>query len=102
MAMLMSYSFTGNVRELRNLLERAMVCAAGPILQIADFGLGDAGAALPVPPPASLEEMERRHIALILEQCGGNVTQAARVLGIDRVTLYNKIKKFGLREPAGA
>jgi DNA-binding NtrC family response regulator len=102
MAMLMSYGFPGNVRELRNLLERAMVCAAGPILQVSDFGLGEAAAAAVVPPPSSLEEVERRHIAAILEQCNGNVTHAARVLDIDRVTLYNKIRKYGLREPAGA
>ena len=99
MTMLMSYGFPGNVRELRNLLERAMVCAAGPILQVIDFGLGEATAAAPVPAPASLEDVERRHIAAILEQCGGNVTHAARVLDIDRVTLYNKIRKYGLREP---
>ena len=101
MAMLMSYGFPGNVRELRNLLERAMVCAAGPILQASDFGLGDAGPA-PAPAPSSLEEVERRHIAAILDSCNGNVTHAARILGIDRVTLYNKIRKYGLREPAGA
>jgi DNA-binding NtrC family response regulator len=98
MAMLMSYAFPGNVRELRNLLERAMVCAAGPILQVSDFGLGETAAAV-VPAPASLEDVERRHIAAILEQCAGNVTHAARVLDIDRVTLYNKIRKYGLREP---
>jgi DNA-binding NtrC family response regulator len=101
MAMLMAYPFPGNVRELRNLLERAMVCAAGPILQVSDFGIGEAAAAVSPAPPASLEEVERRHIAAILEQCGGNVTHAARILDIDRVTLYNKIKKYGLREPAG-
>jgi transcriptional regulator of acetoin/glycerol metabolism len=89
------------VRELRNLLERAMVCAAGPILQASDFGLGETATAA-IAAPASLEEVERRHIALVLEGCGGNVTHAARVLDIDRVTLYNKIRKYGLREPAGA
>jgi DNA-binding NtrC family response regulator len=98
MAMLMSYSFPGNVRELRNIVERAMVCASGPVLQPVDFGLGDAAAAAVA--PASLEEVERRHIAAILEQSGGNVSQAARILDIDRVTLYNKIKKYGLRAPA--
>jgi transcriptional regulator of acetoin/glycerol metabolism len=41
--------------------------------------------------------VERRHIAAILESCNGNVTHAARILGIDRVTLYNKIRKYGLR-----
>ena len=97
MAMLMSYPFLGNVRELRNLVERAVVCASGPILQVSDFGLAEA--AVPAAAPASLEEVERRHIAAILEYCGGNVSQAARILDIDRVTLYNKVKKYALRAP---
>ncbi len=99
MAMLMSYAFPGNVRELRNIVERAMVCASGPILQVTDFGI--AGATAQAAAPASLEDVERRHITAILEHCGGNVSQAARILEIDRVTLYNKIRKYGLREPAG-
>ena len=44
-----------------------------------------------------LEEVERRHIEAVLHHEGGNVTHAARTLDIDRVTLYNKIKKYGLR-----
>jgi DNA-binding NtrC family response regulator len=98
MAMLMGHAFPGNVRELRNILERAMVCATGPVLQVADFGLTP-----PVPAAApsaleSLEDVERRHIASVLAQTGGNVSQSARILEIDRVTLYNKIRKYGLRE----
>jgi len=50
----------------------------------------------------TLEEVERRHIIGVLESTGGNVTQAARVLDIDRVTLYNKIKKYHLREVESA
>jgi two-component system, NtrC family, response regulator AtoC len=60
MAMLMAYPFPGNMRELRNLLERAMVCAAGPILQVSDFGIAEVAAAGSPAPPASLEEVERR------------------------------------------
>jgi two-component system response regulator AtoC len=99
MVMLMSHAFPGNVRELRNIVERAMVCASGPVLQVIDFGLGAPSAGPAAAAPASLEEVERRHIAAILEQSGGNVSQAARILDIDRVTLYNKIRKYGLREP---
>ena len=47
--------------------------------------------------PASLAEIERQHIAAVLQNTGGNVSQAARILDIDRVTLYNKIHKFGLK-----
>jgi len=97
MAMLMSYNFPGNIRELRNILERAIVVAAGPIVHASDLNLQTAGEA----PNGSLESVERQHITRILEQTGGNVSQAARILDIDRVTLYNKIKKYKLREPAG-
>ena len=98
MALLMSYSFPGNIRELRNLLERAMVVAPGPVIQAGDLNLpADATAT-----DGTLESVERLHIARVLEQTGGNVSQAARILDIDRVTLYNKIKKYHLREPAGA
>jgi transcriptional regulator of acetoin/glycerol metabolism len=41
--------------------------------------------------------MERRHVASVLAHAGGNVSQAARILGIDRVTLYNKMKRYGIR-----
>ena len=102
MRLLTAHDWPGNVRELRNVLERAAVVASGPILDVADLGL------LEVHPEerqaseglASLEEMERRHIAEVLRRTGGNVSHAARILGIDRVTLYNKIKKYELRKEA--
>jgi two-component system response regulator AtoC len=97
MAVLMAYHFPGNIRELRNILERAIVVAAGPIIHASDLNLQGPGEA----PTGSLESMERQHIMRILEQTGGNVSHAARILDIDRVTLYNKIKKYKLREPAG-
>jgi len=100
MATLMTWDFRGNVRELRNIVERAMVCASGSILQLDDFKLTDHTSANNAKvAPASLEEAERRHISAILEQTEGNVSQAARILEIDRVTLYNKIRKYGLRAP---
>jgi two-component system response regulator HydG len=52
--------------------------------------------------PLSLEQMERRHIAEVLRQTGGNVSQAARVLDIDRATLYTKIRKYDLRREEDA
>ncbi|MBI2221744.1 MAG: sigma-54-dependent Fis family transcriptional regulator [Acidobacteria bacterium] len=97
MALLMSYPFPGNIRELRNILERAIVVASGPTIHAADLNLQVASDA----PDGSLESVERQHIARVLEQSHGNVSQAARILDIDRVTLYNKIKKYRLREPAG-
>jgi two-component system response regulator AtoC len=101
LTMLMTHDFPGNVLELRNMVERAVVCGAGPVLQTADFGL-DLLHPPSSPVDASLESVERRHIASVLERTGGNVSQAARILDIDRVTLYSKIRKFGLRQESRA
>ena len=98
LALLMGYSFPGNIRELRNMLERAMVIAPGPILQASELNVPSADAGT----DGTLESVERAHIIHVLEQTGGNISQAARVLDIDRVTLYNKIKKYHLRESLGA
>jgi DNA-binding NtrC family response regulator len=100
MAALVAHDWPGNVRELRNVLERGAVVAAGSVIQAGDLGLtrpGGAAEPAPAAAPASLEEVEKRHIGEVLAHTGGNVTQAARLLGIDRVTLYNKIRKYGLR-----
>jgi DNA-binding NtrC family response regulator len=106
---LIAHDWPGNVRELRNVLERAVVVAPGEILETRDLGLpqpGGAAAAAPsFPRLASLDDVEHEHIANVLAGTGGNVTRAARVLGIDRVTLYNKMKRYGLRraeEPASS
>ena len=98
MAALLAHDWPGNVRELRNVLERGAVVATGAMIQLQDLGLvsglGDAEGA---PVPGTLEDVERRHISEVLLAAAGNVTQAARTLGIDRVTLYKKIRKYGLR-----
>ncbi len=104
MEALLAQPWRGNVRELRNVLERGAVVARTPVIQLADLGLPPPGA--PPPPAAgspgggplpSLDEVEKRHIAAVLASTGGNVSASARVLGIDRVTLYNKIRKYSLR-----
>ncbi|HET6437288.1 MAG TPA: sigma-54 dependent transcriptional regulator [Anaeromyxobacter sp.] len=95
---LMAHDWPGNVRELRNILERGAVVATGPVIQLHDLGLPAKGEPAPKPGTlASLEEVERRHVAAVLAHTGGNVSQSARILGIDRVTLYNKMRKYGLR-----
>jgi len=99
---LMAHDWPGNIRELRNVLERAVVVATGAHIQASDLGLAEAGRPSAVDQLCSLDDVERRHIIYVLEQTGGNVTQAARILEIDRVTLYNKIRKYRLREPEGA
>ena len=83
----------GNVRELENAVERAMVVAQEPELRERDFILkprNHNGTA-----SKSLEEIEKAHILRVLESCGWNQTRAAEVLGIDRVTLHHKIKRYG-------
>jgi DNA-binding NtrC family response regulator len=98
MSALMAHDWPGNVRELRNVLERGSVVAAGTVIQLADLGLPSKADAAPRPGTlASLEEVEKRHVAAVLSHTGGNVSQSARILGIDRVTLYNKMRKYGIR-----
>jgi DNA-binding NtrC family response regulator len=98
LALLMEHDWPGNIRELRNLLERGMVVSQGAQLQPDDLGLTPATAPLAEgDSDLTLDEVERRHIAVVLHHAGGNITRAARTLDIDRVTLYNKIKKYDLK-----
>jgi two-component system response regulator HydG len=83
----------GNVRELENAVERAMVVAQAPELRGQDFMLKAQATANPS--DRTLEEIERAHILRVLEECGGNQSRAADVLDIDRVTLHHKLKKYG-------
>jgi two-component system response regulator AtoC len=99
--MLMAHDWPGNVRELRNILERGAVMARGPIITPMELEL--ASLALPAgatatDSPDSLRDVERKHIVAMLKQQNWNITRSAKALGIDRVTLYNKIKRYQIRE----
>jgi two-component system, NtrC family, response regulator HydG len=96
MKLLQRCDWPGNVRELENAIERAMVVAQGPELHESDFVLKITSA---VPAGRKLEDIERAHILTVLEECSGNQTLAAQVLDIDRVTLHNKLKKYGWTKP---
>ena len=93
MNLLQEQPWLGNVRELENAVERAMVVGQEPELNEQDF--------IFKPPSSStgagkkLEDMERAHILRVVEECGGNQSHAAEILDIDRVTLYHKLKKYG-------
>jgi DNA-binding NtrC family response regulator len=99
MALLDRYQWPGNIRELENAIERAMVVAQEPEIREEDFALR---LAVTEHSPRTLEEIERAHILAVLEDCKGNQTLASEVLDIDRVTLHNKLKKYGWKRAAAA
>ena len=95
--MMLEYSWPGNVRELENAIERAMVIGKGPEISIEDLPLHINTTEKSNSGKVKLSDLEKDHILRILEETGGNVTKAANLLGIDRVTLYNKMKKYGVK-----
>ncbi len=95
MNQLQQQPWLGNVRELENAVERAMVVGREPELQEQDFIFKQPSASASSGAGKKLEEMERAHILKVVEECGGNQSHAAEILDIDRVTLYHKLKKYG-------
>jgi DNA-binding NtrC family response regulator len=96
---LAQYEFPGNIRELENIIARAVALADGTEIQVEDLPPFLTG--LPSTPDTglqSLEEMERAHIEKVLRSVGGHRDKAASILGITRSTLWRKINKFGLVE----
>ena len=93
MNQLQQQPWQGNVRELENAVERAMVVGQEPELHEEDFIFK--APRIPSGSGKKLEEMERAHILRVVEECGGNQSHAADILDIDRVTLYHKLKKYG-------
>lgn len=102
--LLLAHPWHGNVREIRNVIERAMVLEDGNIIEAAALGL-DQGAlysrdkeneVVATAGEASLEDVERAMLLSALEKCSGNQTRAAKMLGVSRDTLRYRIKKFDL------
>jgi DNA-binding NtrC family response regulator len=96
MDLLQQQPWAGNIRELENAVERAMVVAQEPEIREQDFvfksTISNGG-------PKSLDEMEKAHILHVLESCNWNQTRASEILDIDRVTLHHKLKKYGWSKP---
>lgn len=109
LACMMKYSWPGNVRELENLIERLVVLSTGDEIRVEDLPehirvckaetiveeltLGD---------KITLEELEKRYILKVLRETGWHKSNAAKILGIDRRTLYRKIEEYKLEEPENA
>ncbi len=115
LALFEEYRWPGNVRELENIVERLVIFSRGRIIDVEDLGLagvrigeriekGGTGALSKTQEGQgldgsvmNLEELEKRHILSVLEKTGGNRSEAARLLGIDRKTLRQKLKKWGVQ-----
>jgi two-component system, NtrC family, response regulator AtoC len=95
-AALEGYSYPGNVRELRNILERAVVTGASPDILVEDLPAYVREASNGARKKMSLEEMERAYIAEVLDHTRGKKSKAADILGISRKTLLEKRKRYGL------
>ena len=98
------YRWPGNVRELRNVIERGVLLAVDGTIDARDLPLGaDVGAGGRATPASNLtlDELERRHIAEVLERTQWHQGRASEQLGISPKTLYRKIREFGFRRPGG-
>jgi len=103
---LMAYDWPGNVRELGNCLERAVALAHFEEIQVEDLPEKVRNRQNARPAMSgndhvemmTLEEVERRHVLRVLEACHGNRTDAAKVLGLDRKTLYRKLLRWGVSD----
>jgi DNA-binding NtrC family response regulator len=97
MNLLVSYDWPGNVRELQNAIERAVLVCRTRQIDLGDLPFQLSQVA-PISSGKALSDIERQHIKKILDETRWNISQAARLLNIDRVTLYNKIKRYQLRQ----
>jgi DNA-binding NtrC family response regulator len=92
---LMRHEWPGNVRELENAVERALVVGRGSEINASDFSFQFQADEAKI--GKTLDDVERAHIERVLRETRHNMSRAARILDIDRTTLYNKLRRYGLR-----
>src|SRR5262249_26440714 len=106
--LLRSYPWPGNIRELRNVIERAVLLCEGtieiehlPVEKMASRFVSRASSPVPAAPEglSSSDDEERQRVLAALERCGGNQTHAARLLGISRGTLISRLTAYGVPRP---
>jgi len=96
--LLSAYRWPGNVRELENVIERAVIVCDSGVIGAEDLSISSYAAVAEMKINPSLEEMEKTYILQVLKEAGGNQSRASQLLGIDRKTLYLKLKKYGINE----
>ena len=95
---MMLYDWPGNVRELENAIERAVVVGKERKVMVADLPIFSPDICAPLP-DKSIREVEKSHIKQILDENNWNIARTAKILGINRSTLYTKIKTYDIRKP---
>ncbi|BCO08012.1 hypothetical protein GF1_03880 [Desulfolithobacter dissulfuricans] len=102
---LLGYDYPGNVRELENIIERAMIIETTEMLRPESLLIHQTGSAkgspaierpVAAPDTFDMKEVEKKHILHVLAACEGKKIEAARMLGINKITLWRKMKKYGL------
>ncbi len=94
--LLTGYNWPGNVRELENVIERAVILCESGRIGAEDLSISSYAAVADMNVNPSLEEMEKNYILRVLKEAGNNQSKASQLLGIDRKTLYLKLKKYGI------
>jgi DNA-binding NtrC family response regulator len=94
--LLAGYDWPGNVRELENIIERAVILCETETLGAEDLSIPSKVIVAELGTNPSLEEMEKNYILRVLKEVNGNQSKASQLLGIDRKTLYLKLKKYGI------
>lgn len=104
MALLLNHSWPGNVRELRNAIEYAFVLCPGGHIDVTHMPpkiSGSEGTAVSFIPPNPSFQADKAHLEKVLLEVEWNQSEAARILGVSRVTVWKRIRKFGIRPPNG-